>query len=293
MITQLRDEMLSLKNNKKRFIAFSASALLAFNAWAYDFNFMDTLKSPDFYFTPEAVEILKAASVGDSTKIKRNVIEGTRIESKGPHNPGKSLHQITLLSYAVGINDATAIATLIQSGANPTFTPTPRQDNTFTFAIMKQNIAGLEELFKNWPVAKLSEKEKSKHLFSATSYGCQPCLNLFVDKGYNINILNAEKENLFISALHNAEWDIALWLLKEKNISMKVESVQGITPPNAVQFYEYQQKPKSLSRDKLKEMEQYMTTHHNIKFPVLTRLQIQEQNEIKKMNTAPHPIKSK
>ena len=118
-------------------------------------------------------------------------------------------------------------------------------------------------------------------------------LSAEIDKGYNINTLNLEKENLFIVALHNSEWDLALWLLKEKNISINVESLEGITPPNAVQFYEYQQKPKSLSRDKLQEMKKYITAKYNIQFPVLTRIQIQEQNEMKQMNIAPTPIKSK
>lgn len=278
--------MLFMKTKKKFFSAFAISIALMSTAYA-DFNFMENLKSPEMYFTPEAVEIYHAASRGDNAKIKRHIIEGTRIESKGPQNPGKSLHQITLLSYAVGMNNAKAIETLIASGANPTYMPTARQDNTFTFAIMRKNVEGLKLLFQYYPVNKLTDKEKSKHLFTSVGYGCYDCVDVLLKQGYDINTLNNKKENLFIEALHNQEWDIALWLLKDQKININVESIEGITPANAVQFYAFQQKPKSLAKDKLKEMEKFLTQTYNIRFPVLTRLQIQEKNSIVESIQAP------
>lgn len=276
----------------KLFSAFAISFLISATAHA-DFNFMENLKDPEMYFTPEATSIYYAASNGDISKIKRYVIEGTRIEEKGPPNPGKSLNQITLLSYAVGKNNARAIESLIAAGANPTYMPTARQDNTYTFAIMRNNVDGLKLLAKNYPLSKLSPKEKSKHLFVSAGYGCQSCIEFFTDNGYNINTLNDKKENLFIEALHYKEWDLALWLLNEKNISIAVESVDGITPENAVQFYAYQQKPKSVAKDKLKEMERILTNKHGIKFPVLTRIQIQEKNNIVESNKGPVIYKMK
>lgn len=278
--------MLFMKTKEKIFSAFAISIAMMSTAYA-DFNFMENLKAPEIYFTPEAVEIYRAASRGDNDKIKRHIIEGTRIESKGPQNPGKSLHQITLLSYAVGINNAKAIETLITLGANPTYMPTARQDNTFTFAIMRKNVEGLKTIFKHYPAQKLTDKEKSKHLFASVGYGCYNCIDVLLKQGYNINTLNEKKENLFIEALHNNEWDIALWLLKEQKININIESIEGITPANAIQFYAFQQKPKSLSKDKLKEMEKFLTEEYDIKFPVLTRIQTQEKNSIIESNKAP------
>lgn len=283
--------MLFLKTSKL-FSAFALSFLISATAHA-EFNFMENLKEPEMYFTPEAVSIYRAASIGDIAKIKRHVIEGTKIEEKGPPNPGKSLNQITLLSYAVGKNNARAIESLIAAGANPTYMPTARQDNTFTFAIMRGNIDGLQTIFKSYPLSKISSKEKSKHLFVSAGYGCQNCIEFFTTHDYNINTLNDKKENLFIEALHYREWDLALWLLKTKNISISVESIEGITPENAVQFYAYQQKPKSVAKDKLKEMENILTSKYGIKFPVLTRLQIQEKNNIIESNKGPSVPKMK
>jgi len=266
---------------KKKAILLGTISFLCFSSiYAADFNIRERLRDVNVYFGEEATRLYQVVAKGDLDKARNMVIEGIKLESKGPQTEDQNVQQITLLSYALASNDKATAKNFMAIGANPLVRPSVRNGNSFLFLMARNNLEMLDFLYQEWPMSKIDKADQANQAFYALNINCQSCMEMMFKRGMNLSVTDERGYNIFMQALSNEDWDSAWWLLSSAKISVKAEANNGVTPANLVQFYMFKVAPGSVAYEKLSLMKSYMEKNHAIKFPVETSLQIRNRKSL-------------
>lgn len=272
-----KDFMLVCGFKKIIFLLGVFSVLCFSNVYANDFNIREKLKDVNVYFSDEASKLYAVVAKGDLEKARNLVIEGSKLEAKGPATENQNVQQITLLSYSLGVNDRNTAKNFLSIGANPLVRPSVRNGNSFLFLMARDNLEMLNFLYEQWPMNKIDNKEQALQAFYAVNNKCKSCLELMFKHGMSPSIVDDRGYNIFMQALANEDFDLAWWLLSSIKISVSAEAKNGVTPANAVQFYMFKFPSTSVRYEQITQMKNYIEKNHNIKFPVETSLQIRKR----------------
>jgi hypothetical protein len=193
------------------------------------------LPGPEAFFAADALALLTAARAGDESRVRELIAGGVDPNSHGPASTSKATPQLTLLNYATSLHDERALGVLIANGADPLFAAREEDGNAFLFPIVRGDAAGLDMLYKLFPMSRIPPRIQSKNAFSALGFNCRPCLEVMFRHGLPPGVEDVRHYTLFMEALSREDLDMAEWLLADVNVPLAARTSRGVTGPNMVQ----------------------------------------------------------
>lgn len=235
------------------------------------------LKPPSYYFVDIKTQLLlKSAMLGDIHGAKRLVADGANPNDEGPldnsHNRLRPLH------YAIAAGNKDAIRILISAGADPELS-VAGLGRSFLFAMALKDQEILSLLLDLKPISELSEDTLEYMLFQSVTLGSSGYLQLFLDRGAEIDFRDSSGYTALIRALDAEDYGMAQWLLL-RGASVNVEAYNGMTPTYSVEFHLKKYKVGSPTYNKVLRLKELMQEHGAV-FPPQTPAEVRAKRGIK------------